>query len=219
MTNSVHGILKLYPDKSLIAIISELTLVNNNVPVNATPSECQLNVLGGDSEVNCNNPSSSSASMTSSTPTTQTSMTSQTSQTIMTSQTSMTSPPTTVVPPPPSPSWSHTTSVVVPSSPLPIVDDTNNKTTLYIILGTVIPVALIIMAVACIAVSVVLWRKRRAGNFPSRPSSRASRGSDKTGSSDSDPDPNVDDDINDDDGKELVMMSNPKARDAEVTNL
>ena len=75
------------------------------------------------------------------------------------------------------------------------------------------------MAVACIAVSVVLWRKRRAGNFPSRSSSRASRGSNRTRSPDGDSDPNVDDDINDDDGKELVMMSNPKARDAEVTSL
>ena len=72
MTNSVHGILKLYPDKSLIAIISELTLVNNNVPVNAAPRACQLNMLGGDSTVDCNNPSTSSFSS----PTSMTSVTS-----------------------------------------------------------------------------------------------------------------------------------------------
>ena len=366
MTNIVHGILKLYPNKSLTAIISELKFVNNNVPVNAAPSECQLNVLGGDSTVDCSNPSTSSTSTTSATSqtsvtsqtsitsqthsttrqtsvtsqtsmtrqtsvtsqtsmtsqtsvtsqtsmtsqtsvtsqtsmtsqasvtsqtsmtsqtsvtsqtsmtsqtsvtsqtsmtsqasvtsqtsmtsqtsvtsqtsiisqtsvtsqtsmtsqtsvTSQTSMTSQTSvtsqtsiisQTSVTSQTSMTNPASATVTPLPSvsPSWPHTTTAVVPLSPVPIVDDTNNKTTLYIILGIVIPVVLIVISVACIAVSVVLWRKRRAGNFPSRPSWRASRGYSRVRSFDSDPEPNVDDDIDDNDGKELVkMMSNPVA--------
>ena len=128
LTNSLLGVLKLYADKSLIAIISELTLVNNNVPVNAAPRACKLNVLGGDSTVtvDCNSPSTSSFSSPTS-PTSATSvpgsLISTTSATSMTSVTSSSHSSTT------SQSSTARQSTSIPSSKINAVTTTRSRPT------------------------------------------------------------------------------------------